>query len=160
MTRVVIQSPDTDATILAIHVFERKGCRELWFKTGYKDRVRFIPIHDAARKLGPKVCAAIPGLHALNGCDTTSGLANIGKTKPWDTLMANTYSKAHLETLGSVIPLHEDTIKSAECFVCSLYTTSTKAGMTADKIRYWMFCQKHQSISDRFPPPVTASSYT
>ncbi|EDO46217.1 predicted protein [Nematostella vectensis] len=151
MTRVVIQSPDTDVAILAIHAFERMGCRELWFKTGYKDRVCFIPIHDAARKLGPKVCAAIPGLHALTGCDTTSGLANIGKTKPWNKFMANTDSQAHLETLGSVIPPHEDTIKSAECFVCSLYTTSTKAGMTADKIRYWMFCQKHQS-SDRLPP--------
>ncbi|EDO34446.1 predicted protein [Nematostella vectensis] len=82
MTRAVIQSPDTDVDILAIHAFERMGCRELWFKTGYKDRVRFIPIHDAARKLGPKVCAAIPGLHALTRCDTTSWLANIGKTKP------------------------------------------------------------------------------
>ena len=43
--RIVIQSPDTDVAVLFITHFEDLQCQELWFRTGVKVRLRFIPIH-------------------------------------------------------------------------------------------------------------------
>ena len=40
-------------------------------------------------------------------------------------------------------------------FICSLYTSNKKAGTTADHVRYWMFCQKHQKNESR--PPTSDS---
>ncbi|CAH3184172.1 unnamed protein product, partial [Porites lobata] len=79
--RIVIQSPDTDVAVLAIYAYQMIQCNEIWFKTGVKDKVRFVPVHRIAEKLGRSVCAAIPAFHALTGCDSTSGLFQIGKKK-------------------------------------------------------------------------------
>ena len=81
--RIVIQSPDTDVAVLAIYAYEMIQCNEMWFKTGVKDKVRFVPVHRIAEKFGRSVCAAIPAFHALTGCDSTSGLFQIGKKKGW-----------------------------------------------------------------------------
>ncbi|KAK3737647.1 hypothetical protein QZH41_007520 [Actinostola sp. cb2023] len=48
-------------------------------KEGVKDRLRFIPVHDVSRALGPGKCEALLALHALTGCDSNSSLAGIVK---------------------------------------------------------------------------------
>jgi len=40
--RIVIQSPDTDVAVLSVAHFDDLCCQELWFKTGIKDRQRYI----------------------------------------------------------------------------------------------------------------------
>lgn len=50
--RIVIHSSDTDVAALAIHSFHNINCKELWIKTGVKDKVRYLPIHTIAVKLG------------------------------------------------------------------------------------------------------------
>ena len=44
-SRLVIQSPDTDVAVLAVHVVTSLACDELWMKTGVRDKLRCIPIH-------------------------------------------------------------------------------------------------------------------
>lgn len=39
---IVVQSPDTDVLILCISHFTNIGCEELWFRTGVRDRQRYI----------------------------------------------------------------------------------------------------------------------
>ena len=80
--RVVIQSPDTDVAVLATHFFSSLSCKQLWFRTGVKDKLRFIPIHSLVESLGSDTCASLPCFHALTGCDSTSGIYGIGKKKP------------------------------------------------------------------------------
>ena len=46
--RIVIQSPDTDVAVLSIAHFEDLSCQELWFRTGVKDKQRFVPVHGPA----------------------------------------------------------------------------------------------------------------
>ena len=77
----VLESPDTDVAVLCVSLFSQLGCQELWFKTGVKDKKWFIPIHTAAEKLGPQMCEALPGSHALTGCDSTSSFFGVGKKK-------------------------------------------------------------------------------
>ena len=87
--RVVIQSPDTDVAVLATHFFNSLACKQLWFRTGVKDKLRFIPINSLVESLGSDTCASLQCFHALTGCDSTSGLYGIGKKKAWMTLRKN-----------------------------------------------------------------------
>ena len=43
------------------------------------DELRFISIHKVVHALGPDVCNALPGFHALTGHDFTNGIFGIGK---------------------------------------------------------------------------------
>jgi hypothetical protein len=79
--RIVIQSPDTDVAVLSIAHFEDFSCQELWFKTGVKDRQRYIPIHDIHLSFGRLVSKCLPLFDTLTGCDSTSALSGIGKKK-------------------------------------------------------------------------------
>ena len=81
--RIILQSPDTDVAVIAIHKAKELQCQEFWFKTGTKDRVRFIPIDLVADKLGNSICEALPGFHALTGRESTSGFFRMGKKKAW-----------------------------------------------------------------------------
>lgn len=84
--RDVIQSPDTDVLISCTAHFSSLGCKELWFKTGVRDQLRFIPVHHISQVLGPTFCEGLVAFHALTGCDSNSSLAGIGKKKAWEVI--------------------------------------------------------------------------
>ena len=42
--RIIIQSPDTDVLLLCVTHHDEIGTGELWFRTGVKDRLRYIPV--------------------------------------------------------------------------------------------------------------------
>lgn len=148
--RLVIQSPDTDVLVLSVSHFRSLDCSELWFRTGTKDRHRWIPVHDIAHVLGEKVCSSLPGFHAITGCDSTSSLAGIGKKKAWDSFCGNNGHQDSLSLLGEEQELNAITAGKCEAYVCSLYTASKKTS-TADELRYLMFCHKKQK-NEMLPP--------
>ena len=155
--RVVVQSPDTDVAILSVHFFNLLACQQLWFRTGVKDKLRFIPVHSLVESLGPDICAALPCFHALTGCDSTSGLFGIGKKKSWVTLKKNIALHPGIAKLGDELPLQSETSRACEVFICSLYSSTKMSDSCADQLRYWMFCQKKQKSESL--PPTTDSLY-
>ena len=54
--RIVIQSPDTDVLLLCVTHNDEIQCDELWFRSGVKDRLRYIPAHKIAAGVGPLMC--------------------------------------------------------------------------------------------------------
>ena len=126
-------------------------CEQLWFRTGVKDKLRYIPIHNVAQKLGPDLCNMLPAFHALPGCDTTSGLSHIGKKTAWKVLKNDINVYSGMLLLGEQTPPSNGTIQACERFLCATYTASERAGTTADEVRYWMFCQKKQK-NESLPP--------
>ena len=150
-SRIIIQSPDTDVATLCTAHFDKLRCDELWFKTGIRDKIRFIPVHQVCQQLGPSLCAALLGFHALTGCDSVSGFCGKGKKKPWDILQQSTSHQKALTLLGKDAKLKLNTCRECEKFVCSLYTTSPKARNTVNEVRYWLFCQK-QLKNEGIPP--------
>lgn len=148
-SRIIIQSPDTDVLVLCAAHFDHLNCEELWFKTGVKDRLRYIPVHDICRTLDESLCRALPAFHALTGCDTNSALAGVSKKKAWEVLSRNEMHQASLGLLGCVT-LDQITAKNCEQFICDLYPSRKKAS-TADELRYLLFCQKKQK-SEMLPP--------
>ena len=66
-SRIVIQSPDTDVLVICTSHFNSLSCEELWFQTGVKDRLRFIPVHKVAPSLGEGKCNALQRFMPLQG---------------------------------------------------------------------------------------------
>ena len=87
--RIVLQSPDTDVLALSLSHFSDINCTEFWFKTGVKDRLRYVPVHEVMQELGGKMCRALLALHAITACDSTSALTGIGKKKGWQVPLRN-----------------------------------------------------------------------
>ena len=133
--RVVVESPDTDVAVLAVYVVTSLSCQQMWMKTGVRDKLRYIPIHALPQKLGPDLCCLLPAFHSLTGCDTTSGPYMIGKKKSLKAMRDNTQKYAALNQLGEETPLTSDLSRTAEQYLCSLYSTAERAGTTADDVR-------------------------
>ena len=68
-TTIVIQSPDTDVLVLSVTHFASIASKELWFRTGVKDRLRFVPVHDIVQKLDSSVVQALPALAQSQGSE-------------------------------------------------------------------------------------------
>ena len=148
---IVIQSPDTDVLVLSAAHFTSIAPKEMWFRTGVKDQMRFVPVHDVCQKLGDKVLAALPAFHALTGCDSNSSISGIGKTKAWKAIMKSQVHQESLGFLGKEQNANEETLRKCEAFICDIYPTSKKRPQTADELRYIMFCQKKQK-NETLPP--------
>ena len=53
--RVDIQSRDNDVLVLSVSHCKEIGCGELWFRTGFKDRIRYRPVHKIAARVGTQL---------------------------------------------------------------------------------------------------------
>lgn len=147
--RVVVHSPDTDVAVLSVYSFSSMQCTEMWFRTGTKDKLRYLPIHTIANRIGPAMCRALPGFHSLTGCDSTSALSGIGKKKGFELLKTSGEYQDTASQLGENLTLSERCQTSSEKLVCALYTKDARP--TADGTRYFLFCQK-QKQNENLPP--------
>ena len=109
-----------------------------------RDRVRFIPVHDLAQRLGERMCNALITYHALTGCDFNSSLAGIGKKTAWDALKRSETHQQTLCLLGQQQELDQATAAKFEAYVCNLYPSSRREVRATDELRYILFCQKKQ----------------
>ena len=143
-----IQSSDTDVLVLSAAHFEDITSKELWFCTGVKDCLCFVPVHDVCQNLSSRVLKALPAFHALTGCDTT----RIGKKKPWKVFIRSAVHQESLTILGQQPEEDEETAKKCEAFICDLYPSYKKSPKTADELtRYIIFRQKKPN-SEALPP--------
>ena len=61
-------------------VFDDLNVDHLWMTFGKGKDLRWIPIHDIVRSLGPR-SKALPFFHAFTGCDAVSAFVGKGKKK-------------------------------------------------------------------------------
>ena len=114
-----------------------------------------------ARILGPEVCYLLPFVHAVNGCDTTSGLFRIGKAVPLKKLSdPNFKTQAHVFCQQG---LDQSTIITAgeKALVC-LY--NGRLGDSLDTLRFQRFHEKVSSCTttvqvQSLPPTSAAAKY-
>ena len=70
LTKVLLQTVDTDVVVIAIAVSQTLSTSELWIAFGVGKNLRFLPVHEIASSLGPEKSKALPMFHAITGCDT------------------------------------------------------------------------------------------
>ena len=151
---VVMKSPDTDVAVLAAaHCSKISGI--VLFLTGTKQRRRYINMSAVSTRLGPGICQALPGFHALTGCVSTSAFVGRGKALGWQLLRLNSSIQQDLRLLGEEFsPVNfEELAQSCEAFVCSLYGHAMSKNV--NDVRYLMFCSK-AGDSSTLPPSQDA----
>jgi hypothetical protein len=57
---------DTDVVVIGVAVFDDLNMDHLWMTFGKGKDLRWIPIHDIVRSLGPR-SKAVPFFHAFTG---------------------------------------------------------------------------------------------
>lgn len=145
---VVIRSPDTDVAVLAVaHSWQIPEAR-LLFLTGAKHRRRYVDVSVIARKLGKPFCQALPGFHALTGCDTTSAFCGKGKAAAFQLVMSSDAYQNTLQTLGSAFAPTDQLLSACERLVCAIYGYDSD---DVNEVRYALFCAK-AAESSQLPP--------
>ncbi len=73
----------------------------VWMDLGHssENTRRYVHITELSSHLGPIQCKALPGYHALTGCDYTSSFFRKGKVSPLKTAIK---CVVHLEGLGNI----------------------------------------------------------
>ena len=117
-TTIVIQSTDTDVLVLSV---THKSSKELWFRTGVKDQLRFVPVHNIVQKLDSSVVQALPAFRTITGCDSVSSTSGIGKTKAWKAMIRSQEHQESLSCLGVDVDISDETIEKCEAFLCDIY---------------------------------------
>ena len=153
--RFIISSPDTDVAVLCcFHYYKSfQFCTELFFKTGVKDRQRFIPIHTICNKFGATICNMLPIFHCMTGCDSTSSFAGIGKKTALKALVEHKQELLALLEFGESPHLDETSNEVADAikFVSWLYQPKSVPITDINELRYHLFCQKKLS-GEKLPP--------
>ena len=130
---VVVSSRDTDVLLLLVSHFPRAQCERLLMMSGTSKKRRYIPIDAVFNSLPTGLHTTLLPFHALSGCDTTSYFANHTKKSTWKV-----FEEHHklLSNLG-IGNLTDETIKSAEAFVCRIYNVHKTDSI--DKARHILF---------------------
>jgi hypothetical protein len=149
--RIVVWSPDTDVAVLCISYCSRQhAATEVWFRTGVKDRTRFVPFHTISSLMTPDLCALLPAVHAVSGCDSTSSLAQLGKITALKTAKSNICRLSKLANLGDSPDISDEVFEAVQLFVCLMYDSKAEIA-DVDSLRYTLFCRK-QARNQTLPP--------
>ena len=142
---------DSDIVVLAIAFFDQLRLSKLWVGVGTGKHCRDIPVHDIKSALGPTRLLALPLLHALSGCDTTSQLLGIGKKTAWFTWQ----SMSELRLYWIWLTTHTHSVW-LERFTEPMYSRSCSA-TSEDEARLQPFT--HGSCTLKALPPTKAALY-
>ena len=149
---VTIWSINTDVAAICPRSMLLLDIKELYFKTGVKSKKRFIHMHAVSSETGHSISLALPVVHALTGCDSSSAFSGIGKRSMLNILKSDErMADAILDSLG-VYPdeVDEEAIRACIKFVSSLYMGKGTYQSTTN-MRKDLFSKK-QLVSDRLPP--------
>lgn len=151
----VIWSPATDVLVLCVAFQEEIGIN-IWFKTGIKRDIRYIPVHVVTEKFGSSLCSLLLPFHALMGCDSTStsSFRGKGRKKSFQILRDNTEIYKGLALLGQSLQLHDEAKMCCIEFICRLYQPSADIS-DLNQLRFKMFCKK--PVKNQSLPPCQDS---
>ena len=145
---VVIRATDADIMIILLY-HTRQLNAQVWMDVGHSsdNSRRYIHITLLANHLGPVLCKALPGYHALTGCDYTSTFFRKGKVSPLKTAEK---SPLHLEGLGNIgeTTTFTDSDNLIETYVCSLYGQKLSS---VNEARLKIFQQKYKPTDPDSP---------
>jgi hypothetical protein len=118
---VIVRSPDTDVFILLV-AYSTEFRQHLLFDTGTGNKRRMLDVKAVAENIGHEVAAALPGLHAFTGCDTTSAFVRKGKKGPFKLLQRHPKFTTVFQELGTTPNTIPDSCYlEIERFVCLMY---------------------------------------
>ena len=134
----IVWSPHTDVKILGVYFSHELGI-DIWFRTGTKENVCYIPLHEISANLGQELTATLLAFHAITGCDSTSCFKGRGKKRSSLVLKSSAEEFQNLRNLGDQFLLTAELIDTCEQFTCRLYQPDSDIN-DINILRYMIFC--------------------
>ena len=150
-SEVLVTCDDTDVLVLLIYHVKTS------YRVLMKTQQHFIDIQAAQVALGSDICAVLPFIHAMSGCDTTSSLFGIGKVKMLKLLQQSPELCKKVRIFGEKKAKSEIT-KLGEEFVCLLYQ-SNSSSKNLNEIRYSQYIAPRYVPLERMAPTSRAVYY-
>ena len=141
----VVICNDTDVIVALLYhmpVFLQHDLAELWVRAGVGDTTRYVPIHTLFQRLGSRLCAVLPALHSLTGCDITS---RVGTKKAALKAEAEKFLK-HFGTSSALSPAQ---IRKAEHYLVKVLNKASDATNFSDhrvEVFYFSKCSSLHSL--------------
>ena len=149
-TNVCISTVDSDVVVLAAYYKERISCN-MYVEIGSKTKKRILAMSKIHEVLGEKMCSALPSLHALTGCDSTSAFFGIGKQKAYKVVKGSIRYQEVLAGMGEAFQFDENVFSIIEEMVAEFY--GVKSCPSINDARYRKFCTKnHVPEPQKLPP--------
>ena len=123
VSNITIRSNDTDVLIIPLyHIANTEDKTNVWLDAGLNSNNtrRLITINNIVKNLTKEVALALPGLHALTGCDYVPTFFSKGKIKPFELMKKHSIFTQCRKALGNG-EINEETTKQCSTFVCHLY---------------------------------------
>lgn len=150
-TAIVICSEDTDVFILSLVFSEQLGV-QIFQKCGTQNRTQLVDVGKICSAIGPDVCKALIGMHAMTGCDTVSAFAGKGKLRSLEIVKKNKDMRESLMQLGDSWRLSTELQSKLEAFVCLMYAPKPGTNNVND-LRYNLFCSRKGEVESHQLPP-------
>ena len=158
----VFVGDDTDLLVLLCHHADTSA-RDLFLIPQPKQKSTTRKIWDIKKikaVLGPETCAYILFVHAILGCDTTSGIHGIGKGSALKKMMKDAQFREQAEVFNNKdVTKSNITVAEEKSLVC-LYNGRSEESL--DSLRYSRFCQKITTgtsfVQPECLPPTSAAA--
>ena len=137
-----ILSDDTDVFVLLVYWTSKKQVVAKVQMEKWNGDV--LDVNETVRRLGPRKCSQLLGLHALSGCDTVS--YPYGKGKPSALKVLEVDIPGLDEVLGQPEATHAQLKATADSFFLPLYGQQSCTTMNEARARFYRSRKK--------PPPL------
>ena len=129
MKSVKVRTVDTDVVIILAGAFyelcQTQPLADIWIAFGMSKNYRFYSTNAICASLGEQRSRALPVIHTLTGCDTTSTFKGKGKKSAWQARQAYEEVTETLEYLASnpfeILDVHSDHFRKIERLIVILY---------------------------------------
>ncbi len=142
----LLKVEDTDVLSNALYYQWKVNCNII-IERRAGGKVQLVDIKALSRTIGEDVCQALPGYHALTGCDRTSAFSGRGKKTGYDIITSNEDMCQVIAMLGNAKEVSEDLQSNIETFVCLMY------GYESDDINAVRVDMFTAPMSKNKPPP-------
>ena len=161
--KAVIHTVDTDVVVLGLYYQACIDCG-IFIHLGCGSKKWLLELKNT--ELRRELYVALPGLHALTGCNSTSFIRGIEKEKAYKIFEQNEiYTDAFL-LLGDFGVVPPNVIDLLEQFVCHLYNFPEDKDISEVKYQRFISRTKKKINPETFPPikdefllPTKSSNY-
>ena len=152
-TKLFIFAQDTDVLVLMARRYPKLP-KESFFVAVPGE---YISIGQIYASLGQLKAAALPGFHALSGCDTTGCLKGKGKLSYWKAFsLSNDEILSSFASLGKNDIVTDETLYNLEEFLCRVYQPESKSQIKTLAALRWSLFSTKQTVGDSLPPTTGA----
>ncbi|CAH1107994.1 unnamed protein product [Psylliodes chrysocephalus] len=124
---------------------------KLWINMGVGNHQQYVKINNMYNILGTTISKALPGFHAMTGCDYTPAFFRKGKLKPFKLLKESVDYQLAFQNLATVDEeILKDAFVTLEKFVCHMYGIRNSSNI--NDVRFHLFSTTYQSknFNDNF----------